>query len=208
MYFHPKRREAAGISLDELKTLPNTELVARHDKWLIDVWNSTVKRGDTVYHLGDFCLGNKVYTEYVLSKLNGKKYFIHGNHDKSLFGNERFLEGFWIEREVKFRHEQYPFIKEGETFCIELKHEPMLAWNRRPHGTCHLHGHTHGSIDQYNEDQLELRLDVGLDARISNYGLVDLETVYAHFRSIIAKQGYDSFQEYQEWLMAKQGFRM
>jgi calcineurin-like phosphoesterase family protein len=208
MYHHPKRREAAGITLEELRTLPKQELIDRHDEWLINVWNNTVKRGDSIYHLGDFCLGNKLRTEYILSRLNGKKYFIKGNHDKSIYGSERFLEGFWIEKEVKFRHEQYPFIKEDETFCLELKHEPLLAWNRRPHGTCHIHGHTHGSIDQYNEDQEELRLDVGIDARISNYGFVDLETLYAHFRSIVENHGFETFQEYVEWLMAKQGFRM
>lgn len=59
-----------------------------------------------------------------------------------------------------------------------------------------------------NENSLELRVDVGLDGKFANYGFVDLETLYKHFRKIIEKQGCKTFQEYAEWLMAKQGFRM
>lgn len=208
MYFHPKRRELAGISLEELKTLPNDELIERYDRWLINLWNSIVKKNDIVYYAGDFCLGNKVRTEYILKRLNGKKYFIRGNHDKSLNGNENYLEGIWDIKEVKFNNAQYPFIDPSETFCVELLHFPMAAWNRRTHGACHVHGHCHGSADKMNDDSLELRVDVGLDGKFANYGFVDLETLYKHFRKIIEKQGCKTFQEYAEWLMAKQGFRM
>ena len=69
LYFHPERRDAAGISLEELQTLPKDVLIKRHDEWLIDLWNSTVKREDFVYHLGDFCLGTRERTEKILQKL-------------------------------------------------------------------------------------------------------------------------------------------
>ena len=208
LYHHPERREAMGITLEELQTLPKEELIRRCDDWLMNLWNTTVGRNDSVYHLGDFCLGNRERTEWILSRLRGKKYFIWGNHDKSLRGNERFLEGIWDMKEAKFSHDQYPFIKEGETFCVELCHYPLLAWNRRPHGSCHAHGHVHGAADAFNEISEELRVDVGLDGELANYGFIDLETLYNHYRSIIAEQGYDNFRDYNEWLMAKQGFRM
>lgn len=208
LYFHPKRRELAGIDKEELTTLPKKELSVIQDDWLIKLWNETVKREDWVYYIGDFCLGNRERAEYILNKLHGKKFFIRGNHDKALNGNERFLEGLWDIKEAKFNHDQYPFIKEGETFCVELCHYPLVAWNRRTHGSCHVHGHTHGSTDKFNDDSLELRVDVGLDSKLANYGFVDLETLYNHFRSIIEKQGCETFQEYAEWLMDKQGFRM
>ena len=208
MYFHPKRMEMAGLSSDDLRNMEKSELIKIHDQWLVDLWNSTVTRNDTVYHIGDFCLGNRERTETILSKLRGKKYFIRGNHDKSLSGNERFLEGLWDKKEVKFNNAMYPFIDPAETFCVELDHNPELAWNRRTHGTCHVHGHTHGSIDKLNEESLELRVDVGLDGKLADYEFVDLETLYAHFKWIIEKQGCKTFQEYAEWLMAKQGFRM
>ena len=208
LYFHPERRDAAGISLEELQTLPKDVLIKRHDEWLIDLWNSTVKREDFVYHLGDFCLGTRERTEKILQKLKGRKFFIRGNHDRSLNGNERFLEGIWDMKEAKFSHDMFPFIKEGETFCTELCHYPQLAWNRRPHGASHIHGHCHGSIDKLNSESLELRVDVGFDGELANHGLVDLETIYRHFYSIVNSAGCNDFQEYAEWLMEKQGYRM
>lgn len=208
LYFKPKRREAAGISLDELKTLPKSETIERHDKWLIELWNETVKREDTVYILGDFCLGNKIATEKILSKLHGKKFLIRGNHDKSCNGLERYFEGVYDIKEAKFNHAQFPFIKEGETFCIEMCHYPLLAWNRRTHGTCMVHGHTHGTIDKLNKDSKELRVDVGLDSELAGLNFISLEKLYGHFREIVVKSGCDTFQDYNDKLMEEQGYRM
>lgn len=208
LYFHPKRRDLAGISLDDLHNLSKPELIKIYDEWLIDLWNSTVSRGDSVYYLGDFCLGNRERAEYILNRLHGKKYFIRGNHDKSLNGNERFLEGLWDIKEVKFTNEQFTFIDPNETFCVELCHYPMVAWNRRTHGTCNVHGHTHGSADKINDISFELRVDVGLDGHLADYQFVSLEKLYEHFKQIIKNAGCSTFQEYAEWLMAKQGVRM
>ena len=208
LYFRPKRRELAGISLDELHTLSKPELTDKYDEWLIGLWNSQVGKHDVVYHIGDFCLGNRERAEKILSRLNGKKFFIRGNHDKSLNGNERFLEGLWDIKEAKFNHEQYPFIREDETFCVELCHYPMVAWNRRTHGSCMVHGHVHGAADKLNADSKELRVDVGLDSEMANYTFVPLETLYRHFYNIVNAAGCTDFQDYAEWLMKEQGIRM
>ena len=208
LYHHPKKREAAGISLDELQNGNKLDVLAKYDEWLINRWNKTIRRDDVVYILGDVCLGNRERTEKILQRLNGKKFLILGNHDKSCKGLERYFEWVGDVKEAKFNHYQFPFIKEDETFCVELFHYPILAWNRRTHGTCMVHGHTHGSIDKLNEESLELRVDVGFDSKMGNLGFVDLETIYKHFRAIVEKQGCKTFQEYAEWLMAKQGYRM
>lgn len=47
---------------------------------LIDNWNSVVNPGDQIYHLGDFSLGIKSLN--IVSKLNGRKFLVAGNHDK------------------------------------------------------------------------------------------------------------------------------
>ena len=47
----------------------------------VDKWNKTIAKGDFVYILGDFCLGNKEYTEKILNRLKGRKFLIRGNHD-------------------------------------------------------------------------------------------------------------------------------
>ncbi len=58
------------------------------NKTMIENWNKRVKPGDTVYHLGDFGLHNRVLIEEgwglerIFNSLNGDKILIKGNHDK------------------------------------------------------------------------------------------------------------------------------
>lgn len=207
LYFHPSRRDACGVTLEELQE-DKKSAIEKHDKWLINLWNNTVAKCDNVYILGDFCLGNKERTEYILKKLKGKKFLIKGNHDKSCNGLENYFEWVGDIKEVKFTNNQYKFIDPNETFCVECCHYPMLTWNRRPHGTCCLHGHTHNAITKFNNESKELRVDVGLDSDISNYNLVSLETIYNHFVNIKNNAGVSTFNDYNEWLMEQQGFRM
>ncbi|MBI4052659.1 MAG: 2'-5' RNA ligase family protein [Candidatus Diapherotrites archaeon] len=77
--------------------------VEEMNRALVDNWNKTVSKNDTVYFLGDMAYGkNSRSAKYWLSKLNGKIVFIEGNHEdignmKSYtqiilnFGQERFL---------------------------------------------------------------------------------------------------------------------
>ena len=161
-----------------------------------------------MYILGDFCLGNKIETEKILQKLKGKKFLIEGNHDKSLHGLERYFEWYGQIKEAKFTNNQYDFINPNETFCCELCHYPLLTWNRRPHGTCMVHGHCHGTIDSFNNESMELRVDVGFDGTLANRGLIPLEDLYNHFKAKLAIAGVNTFQEYNEWKMKNDGFRM
>lgn len=207
LYFHPKRRMAAGITLEELQADKKTA-IEKHDEWLIDLWNKTVKKQDNIYILGDFCLGNRERTEQILKRLNGKKYLIRGNHDKSCKGLENYFEWVGDIKEVKFTNNQYDFIDPNETFALEMCHFPMLSWNRRPHGTCHIHGHCHNSISDFNTNSAELRVDVGFDSNLGNYNFIELEELYSYFKDIIKKENCATFQEYIDKLMLKQGFRM
>ena len=207
LYFKPKRRALAGMSLEHLQK-DKQDAMDIHDKWLINLWNEQVDKHDVVYILGDLCLGNKERTRKILSRLNGKKYLIIGNHDKSCNGLENYFEWTGQIKEAKFTHEMFPFIDVNETFCVEMCHFPMIAWNRRPHGTVHLHGHVHGTLDLINEKSEELRMDVGLDGSFANYSLVSLEKLYKYMREKIKAAGCDTFQEYIDNLMLKQGYRI
>ncbi len=54
------------------------------NKTLINNWNNTISKSDTVYFIGDLAYGRgSKPTDYWLNKLNGKIIFIKGNHDKS-----------------------------------------------------------------------------------------------------------------------------
>lgn len=207
LYFHPKRREAAGITLEELQE-DKKLAIEKHDEWLINKWNETVKKQDTVYFLGDFSFKNREDTKKVLEQLHGKKFLIWGNHDKSLKGLENYFEWCGDIKEVKFTNNQFKFIDPNETFCVELCHYPMLTWNRRPHGTCMVHGHSHGNANIVNELTGELRVDVGLDNQYWDYNFVELEQLYNYFRNIIKSHGFSTFQDYVNYLMETQGYRI
>lgn len=62
----------------EAETRPFETLDEMHEE-LIRRWNSVVRKGDRVLHLGDFCFGTK-NIEFA-GRLNGLKYLIMGNHD-------------------------------------------------------------------------------------------------------------------------------
>lgn len=48
---------------------------------IINNWNDVVPKGATVYHLGDFALGDKSLIPDLLNRLNGHIKFVMGNHD-------------------------------------------------------------------------------------------------------------------------------
>lgn len=51
------------------------------DDYMIERWNSVVKPGDKVYHLGDVMFGDRDYFQKMWPKLHGQKRLIVGNHD-------------------------------------------------------------------------------------------------------------------------------
>jgi len=51
------------------------------DEHMIEQWNSVVKQGDIVYHLGDVVMGDKEWFKKNWPRLNGSKRLIVGNHD-------------------------------------------------------------------------------------------------------------------------------
>jgi calcineurin-like phosphoesterase family protein len=51
------------------------------DEHMVEQWNSVVKPGDKVYHLGDVMFGDKEYFQKLWPKLHGQKRLIVGNHD-------------------------------------------------------------------------------------------------------------------------------
>lgn len=60
------------------------------DAVLIENWNNTVSKKDTVYHLGDVVMNRRCLN--TLYKLNGEKILIRGNHDA--FRLEEFSKFF------------------------------------------------------------------------------------------------------------------
>lgn len=82
---------------------------------LISNWNSVVKEKHLVYVLGDFALGTPTEISNILSRLNGKKYLILGNHD-------RHKSVDWWRRVGFDEVSKFPIIVDDRYI---LCHEPM-----------------------------------------------------------------------------------
>lgn len=122
---------------------------------LIANYNAIVQPDDTVYILGD--LAYRIPSDNankLISRLNGRKYLITGNHDKKY--NESLFEEITVYKEIKC---------DGNHFI--LMHYPFMEWNKMYHGSYHLHGHIHSTGVDYNLDNKNKgirRYDVGVDA--------------------------------------------
>ena len=124
---------------------------------LIENWNTRIKPGDTVYHLGDFGFAPADILEQTLQRLNGQKFLVFGNHDKEIRRSAKLRAHFVKCSELL---EIYVNNKQPVTLC----HYAMLVWNKSHHGAWMLHGHSHGSLTYPYQAKI---MDVGVDA--NNY---------------------------------------
>ena len=181
----PKRAEIGGFDIEDTEA---------HDKWLIDVWNNTISKKDIVYIIGDFAFGStEDIKKYLLPKLNGHKYLILGNHDKSSQNIKGYFTQITQMKEVTFKEKNFPFLEED--FKVFMCHYPMITWDAKHYGVVQVMGHSHGSLDQYNEESTDLRVDVGIDGTLANFKPISLEELYVYFKK---KTNGKTFLEYAQ----------
>lgn len=109
---------------------------------LIENWNSLVQPSDTVYHLGDFGMGD---CSHIFKKLHGQKFLLKGSHDKDAVR----LNWAWVKCCYGLNvADEY----------IWLSHRAHRVWERSFHGSWHLFGHTHGRLEPYGRS-----FDIGVD---------------------------------------------
>lgn len=161
------------------------ETLMEHDKKLLEFWNATVSKKDTVYIIGDLAFGEMSEKHKLFHKLNGNKILILGNHDKVPDHLKSVFSSVHTIKEMTFKQSVYPFLEED--FNIVMCHFPLLTWNHKTSGYCMVHGHCHGKLDDFNTDSEELRVDVGIDAKLSGGGFIPLGQLYDHFKKV-AKQ--------------------
>ena len=123
------------------------ESIKGMNELLINNWNKTVTNSDIVYFLGDFSFKcNPNQADKILEKLNGKKYFIKGNHDKETWLNrikEKGLIEDWFD---------YKDLDDNGRRVI-LFHYPIHSWNGLYRGSYHLYGHVHNNTVDNQEWQ-------------------------------------------------------
>ena len=145
---------------------------------IIQNWNNTVSPDDEVYILGDVTMKGPEQAFAVLSRLAGKKYLVHGNHDYFV-DNHAWKEYDWLFLWVK---EYFELVVNNQKFV--LFHYPIAEWADFYKGSIHLHGHQHNKA-VYNHQQLQSALrrqyDVGVDA--NDFRPVSLEEVWLFLNS-------------------------
>ena len=104
--------------------------VKEMDEALIENWNKTVSDADEVYILGDF--GADGVEEEILSRLNGIKYLVKGNHDVK--SNEYY-------RNAGFK-EVYDLPVLFKNFWV-LSHDAIYVNRNMPYAN--LFGHVHNN---------------------------------------------------------------
>lgn len=142
----------------ESVTLMNEELIKRH--------NERVAKTDTVYYLGDVCLGAP---SEILNRLNGRKHLIQGNHDERWIS--KYHSGNWFQS-----INQVKLVKIDEQ-QIWLSHYPHESWPSSHYGTWNLHGHSHGGSRKVRN-----RCDVGVDCW--DLYPVSFEQLQTHFATV------------------------
>lgn len=107
---------------------------------LIMNWNKVVKKGDTVYILGDFCWSKEPRWIEILNRLNGNKVLIRGNHDLKNMSSKLKSKFAYI----KDKHEISDFGKK-----IIMSHYPELAYKSSyKENVFMLHGHIHDKTSE------------------------------------------------------------
>ena len=144
------------------------------DEYIISAWNKKVKKGDKVYIVGDFIWEKEPEPQRFLSRLNGTKILVLGNHDSKWLNkidNKEEYNLIIADKIVEICHEQK---------VITLSHYPMLEWkNSRKVGSKKLgyllHGHIHNNVreEYFVLFKKENALNVGVD--INNFEPVTLQ---------------------------------
>lgn len=133
--------------------------IEEHDETLIANWNHVVRPQDNAYILGDISFHKPKKTAWLLSRLNGNKHAVWGNHDWRNREDEEVLRQFiWAKDLAEIKVSDPAGYKGAQR--IVLCHFPLLVWNKSHHGSYSLHGHSHGYL---KADPHSLRMDVGVD---------------------------------------------
>ena len=169
---------------------PFSDLSHMH-RVLINNYNASVKENDICYFLGDIGVSNTFNTTEVISKLNGTKILILGNHDKGY--NAMLNAGFDLVMNgatliianeiVTLTHCPLPGITRentegmrgaqlGEHWHGEKRHKEFMTVNN---GQYHLHGHIHSPNGGKSTKTLDKQYDVGVVA--NNYRPVSISQI-------------------------------
>jgi len=186
--YQPNRMEMMGLT--------DVDDIEKHDEYILNMWKSTLKRGDHVYVLGDMILANYEQTKKLMNQLKStgcKIHLIIGNHDKKYEFFSNLFESIDTIKYTIFKKSTFDFL--DADFRVVMCHYPLVTWQHKTRGCVCLHGHTHNHSPWENEG-VDLRLNVGFDSTMSNGKLISLEEIYAWYKEKL--HGLSPFEYIEE----------
>lgn len=143
------------------------ESVEAMDQAMMDHWNKRVTNEDEVYIIGDFMYRSRFTAGYYLSRLNGRKHLILGNHDKWLKDEEA---GAYFESVSQMKE-----LTDAGKYIV-LCHYPLAEWPGYYRDSLHIFGHIHntreGEAFQYYQRNHRM-LNAGVE--MNHYSPVSLK---------------------------------
>lgn len=123
---------------------------------MVERWNKKVKKGDLVYHLGDFAYkATMEQARKIRSRLNGEILLVLGNHDQIAQQCQNVYP-------FTFKHvSRYMEVSQADGKSLQeivLFHYGMRTWHHDLRGVWHLYGHSHGGLAPYGKS-----FDIGVD---------------------------------------------
>lgn len=114
------------------------EILTHHDDLIINNWNAVVSKHDTVWFLGDFCMGGRSTIKAYAQRLHGIIRMVKGNHDN--YPNKVYLEGGF--RSVS----EHPVVLKQKYI---LSHAPLDVFiaGKGCGDFINIFGHVHSSTD-------------------------------------------------------------
>lgn len=146
---------------------------------IVERWNKVVTPDDEVYNLGDFALNDIEAAFPYINRLNGKMYWVYGNHDtdKKIDAIMDNCDAIWCLG--------YAFqIKYNKKYSIYMSHYPTLTANyddkKFSQHVIALHGHTHQRTNWLHTDN-PFMYHVGLDSH--NCAPVHIDEIITDIRN-------------------------
>ena len=132
------------------------------NEYIIQKWNSVVKENDVVYHLGDVGFGTTEKLKELISRLNGTKILLRGNHD--------FRRGLNGWKEVGFSEVYKKRIEIGN---LILTHAPLEIVEE---GKINVFGHIH---DKPLDERFDKNNHICVSCDVVDYTpqLIDIEKI-------------------------------
>ena len=154
-----------------------------YNDMVIDNWNSTVSKGDVVYVLGGFGIGD-CYD--IVLKLNGEIHFLNSvfSHSDSIFRNaiKESVENSVNKELVKkviFESDQILAIPNDD--CI-LSYFPLSDWAGKSTNTFCFHGYT----DKHNlkENSISCKFNIWENSPVN---IKEIKNNFSNFKKLLSK---------------------